>query len=269
MTAKHTGQQNPMWLIILNIVAAVGTVVYNSLSQIIPIGVATNAELANRLPIYFFPANFTFSIWGVIFISWIVYAVYQALPAQRSNPFVRAVGVWFALSSLGNIGWLLAFQYEQFALSMLPIVWLLVTLGVAYVRIRQVDAPMTTADYWCISVPFSIYFAWSAVATVANTSYTIYSSAGLTPDSPWLGITQQAWGAIMLVVAGVITSAVAFINRDIAYIAVIVWAFVGIIARYPEVQAVALTAGAVAGIGALLVLVYTLMMRGRTALSLR
>lgn len=252
---------NSMALIVMNIVAAVGTVIYNGLSQTIPIGISTNAEIANRLPIYFFPANFTFSIWGIIFLALIAFAIYQALPSQRSNPFVRAVGPWLILSSLGNIGWLLVFQYEQFALSMIPIVFLLVTLGIAYVRIRQVQVVPTTADRVLIFAPLSIYFAWAAVATVANTTYFLYTASGLTPDANWLGIAQPVWGAIMLVVAGIITTTVAVIHRDLVYMAVIVWAFGGIIARYPQVVEVALPAGGMAVLGVLAVMAAMILWR--------
>lgn len=259
-------KQNSMLLIIANILAAVVTIAFNGLSQALPIGLATTAQIANENPIYFFPANVTFSIWGVIYVGWIAFAIYQALPKQRSNPFVAAVGWWFVLGSLGNMGWLLLFQYLQFAASMIPILWLFVTLGIIYVRLRRVNAPITTADHWCIFIPFSIYFAWSAVATVANVTYTLYEAAALTPDAAWLGIAQPTWGVIMLVIAGAITTGVAYINRDVAYFAVIVWAFAGIILRYPEVQPVALTAGIVAGLGALAVLARSFLQRdGMTA----
>lgn len=256
---------NSMALIVLNLIVAIGTVIYNGLSQALPIGTATNAEIANRLPIYFFPANITFSIWGVIFLGLILFGIYQALPSQRSNPFVRAIGPWLILSSIGNIGWLLAFQYEQFALSMLPIVFLLVTLGVAYVRVRRVNAVPTTGDRLFIFPILSIYFAWSAVATAANTTYVLYATAGLTPDSLWLGISQPTWGALLLIIVGIITTIVAVANRDLIYFAVVVWAFVGIIMRYPQVSEVTLAAGGMAALGTLAVLASILLSRNRPA----
>ncbi len=248
---------NSKLLRFMNVVAALATIIFNALSQALPIGVSTNADIANRLPIYFFPANITFSIWGLIYIGWLAFALYQALDRQADNPFVRAVGWWFVLGSLGNVGWLVLFQHLYFLPSQLPIVWLLLTLGIIYVRLRQVRAPRSTWDTWAIFVPFSIYFAWAAVANVANVTYILYD-AGV---RDLLGIAEPTWGAIMLVVGGAITGAVAYFNRDIAYVAVIVWAFVGIILRYPEVQVVALTAGAVATVAALVVLGVTLLNR--------
>jgi translocator protein len=246
-------EKNSMLLIVMNIIAAVATIVFNGLSQALPIGLETTATIANRVPIIFFPANLTFSIWGVIYIGWIAFAIYQALPAQRSNPFVRAVGWWFVLGSVGNMGWLLLFQNLQFAISTVPIVWLLVTLGIIYVNIRRVNVKPTTADIWAIFVPFSVYFAWAAVANVANATYVLFPGVG----ELWLGLSQETWGALMLVVAGAITGAVAYINRDLPYFLVIVWAFVGIILRYPDIQLVVVTAAAVAALGLLVVFART------------
>jgi hypothetical protein len=127
-------------------------------------------------------------------------------------------------------------------------------LGIAYVRLRQVQAVPTTADRIFVFAPLSIYFAWAAVATVANTTYFLYTASGLTPESTWLGISQPTWGAIMLIVAGIITTAVAVKYRDLVYMAVIVWAFGGIVARYPQVTEVALPAAGMALLGVLAVL---------------
>ena len=149
------------------------------------------------------------------------------------------------------MGWLLLFQNLQFATSTLPIVFLLVTLGIIYVNLRRVNAKPTRGDIWAIFVPFSVYFAWAAVANVANLTYVLFPGEG----ELWLGLTQETWAAIMLVVAGGITGAVAYINRDLPYFLVVVWAYLGIIIRYPDIQIVVLTAGVVAALGLLVVLV--------------
>lgn len=253
--------KNSMLLIVMNIVATIVTIIFNSLSVALPIGVATTADIANSVPIRFFPATITFSIWGLIYIGWIAFAVYQALPSQRSNPFVRAVGWWYVLGSLGNMGWLLLFQNLQFAVSTIPIVFLLVTLGIIYVNLRRVSAKPSLGDIWAIFVPFSIYFAWAAVANVANLTYVLFPGEG----ALWLGLTQETWAAIMLVVAGVITGLVAYVNRDLPYFLVVVWAYLGIILRYPDIQVLVITAAVVAAIGLLVVLARSLLSGGDTA----
>ena len=68
------------------VIALIGALVVNYLANTLPINGQTSAEIANRLPIYFVPANYVFSIWGVIYTLLIGYAVYQARPSQRENP---------------------------------------------------------------------------------------------------------------------------------------------------------------------------------------
>lgn len=235
---------------IVNVVMTLFVIGFNAWSQALPLNGQTSAMIANSRPSYFFPANYVFSIWGVIYIGLIAFAIYQALPAQRDNPRLRRIGYWFAFSSIANVTWLTMFHFNQYELSMIAMVALLASLVVIYLRLRTPGAPVSTLETWAVRVPFSIYFGWITVATVANASFVLYN-----PDQLLLGIADSTWGAIMLVVSAVIAGYVSFRYRDIAYAAVIIWAFVGIIARWPEVNLIAVTAGLMAaavGVAALI-----------------
>lgn len=267
--------QNGVVLQWANTIAVIVTVVFNILSQAIPIGRATNAVIANQYnPVNFFlPANYVFSIWGVIFTGMVVFAWWQSRPAQRENPRLYAIGWWFVIGSLGNIGWLLLFQNYLFPHSMIPLATLLITLGIIYVRIRQVQRPASIFEKVALFGFISLYFAWSAVATVANGAFILLgwqigvetvAIASVTADM----LSQyQLWGAIMLVVAGLIGAGVAYVNRDIVYAGVFVWAYVGIIARvggYESNPTIVVIAG---GVMAALVLGVSIFgfVRGRAA----
>lgn len=229
---------------IANVVFVILTLAVNSLSQIIPFNGQTSAQIANRYAerTYFLPANYVFSIWGIIYIGMIAFAVYQALPAQRENPRLRRIGYWFVLSCIANATWLVLFHWNQFALSTVAMIVLLVALVRVYLILRD-GQPISRFEFWCVRVPMSIYFAWITVATVANFTY-----VGVDANWDGFGIAYDTWGAIMLVVAGIIAGAVAVINRDLAYMGVIVWAFVGIVVRHTNVSPVALAAGIMAGV---------------------
>lgn len=229
---------------ILNISAVVGTLTVNALSQAIPFNGQTSAEIANRfLNNYFLPANYVFGVWGVIYLGLIAFGIYRALPRQRENPRIRAISGWFVLAAFANCTWLFLFHYNQFALSTVAMLILLISLAVMYLRLR-VGAPAISAlERWCVRIPLSIYFGWITVATIANFTYVLL-------DVQWdaFGIAYEAWGAIMLVIGGVIAGIVAVRYRDIAYAAVIVWAFIGIVARHPNVSEVVLPAVIMAGL---------------------
>ncbi len=240
----------------VNIVALVFMLVMNGASQAIPFNGQTSAEISNRLPIFFVPANYVFSVWGVIYVLLIAFMVYQALPSQRENPYVRKIGYWFALSSVANGTWLLLFHYNLFALSMIAMLVLLASLVMIYIRVGVGQDKVSRAAHWCIHIPFSTYLGWITVATVANASYVLY-------DAGWngFGISGEIWAAVMLVVAAVITLTIIITRRDVAYTAVLLWALVGIIIKQSGVPLVAGTAGVVAAVIAL-TLLWRLFSRG-------
>ena len=78
------------------------TLIINGLANALPFNGLTTGEISNRFQVYFVPAGYVFSIWGVIYLGLMAFAVYQALPAQRANPRLRAIGGWVVLSSLAN-----------------------------------------------------------------------------------------------------------------------------------------------------------------------
>ena len=59
---------------ILNIVAVIGTLILNYLSNALPINGKTAGQLSDEIPNLFVPAGLTFAIWGVIYILLIMFA---------------------------------------------------------------------------------------------------------------------------------------------------------------------------------------------------
>lgn len=245
---------------VLVVSGVVGTLTVNALSQIIPFNGQTSAEIANRIPIFFLPANYVFSIWSLIYIGLFAYAIFQALPAQRENPRLRAIGGWFILSCVANCTWLFLFHYNQFWVSTVAMVVLLVSLIVIYRLLRAGSPSIGAGERWAVRLPFSIYLGWITVATVANFTYALYS-----PNSSLLGIPDATWGAIMLLVAAGIGGAFAFLNRDAVYALVLVWSFVGIIVRFPAEGAVTIAAGVAAAALAVAAVIVLLQRRGDSA----
>jgi benzodiazapine receptor len=238
---------------IVVVIALVATLAVNYLANALPINGQTSAEVANRLPIYFVPANYVFGIWGVIYTLLVGYAVYQARPSQRENPRLRRVGYLFALSSIANNAWLILFHYEYFLLTMVAMVTVLLSLIGIYLRLDIGRAKVTGAEKWLTNVPFSVYLGWITVATIANASYVLY-------DANWdgFGLSGAVWAAIMLVVAAAVTLTIIITRRDIAYTAVIVWALVGIVVKHSGTPLVAVTAALMtaAVIGAALIFTF-------------
>jgi len=119
---------------VVNVLAVVATIVVNGLANVLPLNGQTTGEISDRFQVYFVPAGYVFSIWGLIYLGLIAFAIYQALPAQRENPRLCRVGYLFAASCLANVAWLFLWHYEQFLWTFVAMLSLLVLLILIYLR---------------------------------------------------------------------------------------------------------------------------------------
>jgi len=198
-------------------------VAMNVAATTLPLNGQTTNEISDRYDTLFAPIGFTFAIWGVIYLLLGVYSVYQLV---RDNAVLTAITPWFIASSLLNGVWIIAWHYEVLWLAAIIIVGLLATL----VRITKSTTASRTglASTLAVRLPFSVYFGWVTVATVANISAFLVQQG-------WRGggfLTEQGWTVAILVVAVAIGSAVTVIRSSPAYGLVFVWAFFGIFSRH-------------------------------------
>ena len=207
----------------VNLVLVIATIVVNGLANGIPINGQQTGEISDRFDVYFTPAGYVFSIWGLIYLSLLAFAIYQLLPAQRDSVLIRRISVPFWISSVANMAWLLCWHYEYFGTTLVVMLFLLASL-IWVTRILFAAGPAADAiERWCLRTPFSIYLGWITVATIANLTI-VLEEKGL---RPW-GLNAQGWAVAMVIVGGVVAFSVGRIRRDIAYLGVILWAFTGI-----------------------------------------
>jgi hypothetical protein len=248
---------------ITNIVAVLATIAINGLANALPLNGQMTGEISDRFKVFFVPAGYVFAIWGLIYLGLISFAVYQALPAQRSNPRLQSMGYLFALSCAANIGWLFAWHYEQFVLSMLLMLALLVLLIVCYQRLEIGRGQVGAGERWLVRTPFSIYLGWITVATIANATALL----DYLKWSGW-GIAPALWATIMLAAAVVVTGAVWLTRRDSAYALVIIWALIGIALKHASTPLVAYSAwAATAAVVLMLVSGFVLPRAGKPGLA--
>ena len=242
------------WVNLLAVIAVIGI---NGLANALPLNELTTGEISDRFQVYFVPAGYVFSIWGLIYVGLIAFAIYQVLPAQRDNPRLRGIGYLFSLSCVANIAWLFLWHYEVFPLTLVAMLSLLLLLIAIYLRLDIGRAQVSTVEKWLVHVPFSIYLGWITVATIAN----VTSLLDYLNWSGW-GIGPEAWTVIMLVAGVGIASAVSLTRGDVAYMLVIVWAFAGIAVKHAGTPVVA-TAAWVTAVLVALMLVVGLLFRKR------
>lgn len=243
---------------VLVIIASFATIIFNITANALPLNGLNTGELSDRFQIFFVPAGYVFSIWGLIYLGIIAYAIFQALPAQRENPRLRSIGYIFILSCLANIAWLFLWHYEVFEFTLIAMGVLLLSLVAIYLRLDIGRGEVSNAEKWAVHVPFSIYLGWITVATIANTTQLLYYLGW----NGW-GISPELWAVIMLA-AGVIISAIMSLTRaDIAYSLVLVWAYIGIAIQHSDTPLVANSALIAAGL-IVVILIIILIRKYRT-----
>ena len=228
----------------------IATLVVNALADILPINGQNTAAISDRFQVYFVPAGYVFSIWGIIYLGVIVFVIYQALPAQRANPRLRATGWWISLGGLANIAWIFLWHYEQFALTLVAMLTLLGTLIVTYIRLGIGRSKVPSSETWLVRVPISLYLGWITVATVANITEVL-------DYAKWngFGIAPEIWMGIVLLAVLAITVLMNINRRDLVFTLVILWALAGIAIKQAGVSVVVISTWITFGLAAISLIV--------------
>jgi hypothetical protein len=210
------------------IVTILVTLAINVLADVLPINGLNTGAISDTFHVYFVPAGYVFSIWGIIYIGLIAYAVFQALPSQKENPRLQSTGWWVVLGSLANCTWIFLWHYEQFVGTLGAMLILLATLIAVYLRLGINRFKVSTGETWAVRVPFSIYLGWITVATIANVT-DVLDYIGWNQ----FGISAASWMVVILAAVVLIACLMNFLRRDVAYAVVLLWALAGIAVKFP------------------------------------
>jgi len=245
--------------ILINILTFIITLVVNYLATSLPLNGLTTKEISDSFNIYFVPAGYVFSIWGLIYLGLIAFIIFQSLPKNRDNVHISKIGIWFVVSNLANALWLVSFHYQQFAFAMGFMLVLLVSLIAIFLRLDIGKTRVSASENWLVNVPFSLYIGWITVATIANATQLLYY---LKWDG--IGISPEIWLVIMLAAAVIISAVMSLTRRNTPFALVLVWAFTGIAVKFSNMPLVNISSWAAAG-AVLLILVFALLSKPSVA----
>ncbi|TFG70844.1 MAG: tryptophan-rich sensory protein [Anaerolineales bacterium] len=233
---------------ILNVLVTVAVLTINILANALPINGQNTGEISDRFAIYFVPAGYVFSIWGLIYLGLIAFAIYQALPKNRDTLWLKRITPYYILGNFANIVWIFLWHYNQFPLTLIAMLVILGSLLAITVALMKTSDARGAGVRWFVKAPFSLYVGWISVATVANVTQVLY----FLNWGGW-GIAPEVWALMMLVVAAVIAGLNLVLRRDNIYVLVFVWAYIGIAVQHNTTALVMLPAALLAGALGLLV----------------
>lgn len=204
-------------------------VVVNALANILPINGIDTGSVSDSYQNLFAPAGITFAIWGLIYLLLALYTAFQLglfkKNRKMSDALMNKVGVVFSISSLANTLWIFSWHYRIISLSMVLMLIILVCLAIIVSAIRKESLSMIEKVY--VKLPFSIYFGWITVATIANLT-TLLVSVG------WngFGLSQTVWAVVIIAIGAIIGIITILRNKDYPFGLVILWAYAGILIKH-------------------------------------
>ena len=218
---------NTKILRISTLVAYVAMVAVNFMANGLPINNRSTGEISGAYPNLFAPAGPAFSIWGVIYALLGIYAIYQLW--RSGDNLVAKVNRFFIANALLNASWMFAWHYDIIWLSVLIMLALLVTL----IKVADIlrSGVLSRQDRWLVRLPFSVYFGWITVASIANITVFLVSIG-------WngFGIADFLWTSIILLIGAIIGTLRMRKDKNIAYGMVLIWAYSWILFKHMSVS---------------------------------
>jgi len=211
---------------ILTLVAYMVMVGVNFLAMYLPLGGKTTGEISDNYPNLFAPAGYAFSIWGLIYLLLAIYVIYQF--KRGDDILVGKVNRIFILNALLNAAWIFAWHYDIIWLSVIIIIGLLISL----IRIADIlrKSTLTERDLRLVGLPFSVYFGWITVATIANITVFLVSLG-------WggFGLADSFWTVVVLLIGALIGSWRMLKDKFISYGLVLIWAYGAILFKHVSI----------------------------------
>ena len=175
------------------------------------------------------PVPPTFAIWGLIFLSCAAFGVWQALPANLSDPLLRQVG-WAALALFaGNVLWEAwvprrGLDWVSIAIivaELIVVLWLLFLVT---------SADLSGWTWWLVAFPFQLFAGWVSAATFVNLSSTMvrpFSDGPVAATGP--DPRRPAVALALIGAAALLGLVVTLLSGAWPYALAVAWALGGIV----------------------------------------
>lgn len=194
-------------------------------------------------------AGFAFSIWGVIYLGLLLYAVRQVLPATGESPLLGRLGWPSAAALLGIGGWIVAAAFDWEAATVVLIfgalLVLLVPLLASAGEIRALSR--RNAERWTVAWPLALLAGWLSIAAPVNL-LTVLTGNGDLPATP----SPTVWAMAAVLVVAAVAASVTWVLRTPAFALPVAWGLLGVFTAEQERNGVLAGAAIVASAGLLI-----------------
>ena len=201
----------------------VGVIVVNGAANALPINSLTTGAVSDLYPNLFTPAGFAFSIWGLIYLGLLAFLI--RILTTSNTTLVSRLFPWFAINSLANMAWILAWHYLQVVTSLVLMLVLLTSL--IYLTAELRSSTRSSKEIRFFKAVFEVYLGWITVATVAN-----FTALLVAFNWNALGISEEYWMLFILPVIVVIATVIYFKQTSMVYLLPIIWALYGIYTKH-------------------------------------
>lgn len=202
-------------------------IIVNYMAQAIPLNGVTMADVSASVTTLFTPPGYVFAIWTLIYGLLFCYVIFQFLPAQRHKEIYVKISIPFIVSCLLNSLWVVLFHYFKFGWCLIVLILLMLVLAMIYVELNKEKKSFKAAEEVFVYLPFSIYFAWTTIAVIANVTI-VLQNAG------WggFGLDPIFWLIVVLLIGLALAQFLAYMYKDPYILMVYLWAYLGITYKF-------------------------------------
>lgn len=187
----------------------------------VPISQLSSTVFAN---VKIIPANYTFAIWGLIYVGLVDFGFYQ-LDARRSKfLLLQQARFWVILVSLLQCAWITLLLYQQMLLSSLAMLGVLYGLSRCYLSFHSPqEYSRQLSSNWVPRI-FSLYLGWICISMMVNVAATLnwwgWDGSPLTPELWTILLIAGSFGLAILLLR---------IYDDRVFGGAVIWAVSGIV----------------------------------------
>jgi hypothetical protein len=218
---------------------AVGTPIVQAMTGTIGVG---ESELVREGESTLKAAGYAFAIWSLIYAGLLGYGVYQALPATREMPGLRALG-WPSVAAIAGCGlWLMAQSADA---KWATVAIIVASAAVLYAPLLKRYPVQHRIEFWLVAAPVSALAGWLTVAAAINVLTVLTAMGVIDPAS------APAWAACGIVAVVALAGALTLISKNWIYPLPVGWGLIAVsVAERMDKPMISLLAAA----GALLML---------------